>query len=83
MYTALMARYYPPTIPNLREKLERSEDSERTAQDLLELIEQHGTRGWVDAMIQKSGPTMQLQLEDLADFMEILKKFVHIPDAFR
>ena len=72
----LKARYYPPTVPELRKKLERSEDAAQTAQDLSELIEQHGTRGWVDALIEKAGPTMQLQLEDTADFMEITKKYV-------
>ena len=72
--TTLKARYYPPTIGDLREKLERSEDSERTALDLSELIEQHGAHGWVDPLIEKAGPTMLLQLEDMANFMEILKK---------
>ena len=81
LYTTLRARFYPPTIPDLREKLERSEDTERTAQDLTELIEQHGPHGWVDPLIEKAGPTIQLQLEDLANFMEILKKCVH-PLAF-
>ena len=59
--------------------LERSEDASQTAQDLSELIEQHGTRGWVDALVQKTGPTMQLLLEDMADFMEITKKYAHFP----
>jgi hypothetical protein len=75
--TILKARYYPPTIPDLREKLERSEDAERTAQDFIEQIEQHGAHGWVDPLIEKVGPTIQLQLEDLANFTEILKKFVN------
>jgi hypothetical protein len=74
LFSVLKARYYPPTIPALRKKLERSEDASQTAQDLSELIEQHGTRGWVDALIQNAGPTVQLLLEDLADFMEIAKK---------
>ena len=72
--STLKARYYPPTIGDLRKKLERSEDAERTALDLSELIEQHGAHGWVDPLIEKAGPTMLLQLTDLADFMEIVKK---------
>ena len=74
LFSVLKARYYPPTIPSLREKLERSEDASQTAQDLIELIEQHGARGWVDALVQKAGPTVQLLLEDMADFLEIAKK---------
>ena len=81
-----MARYRPQTIADLREKLERSEDSERTAQDIHELVEQYGTHQWVDALIEKSGPTVHLHLEDLADIMEVLKKyvlaFVHDPPSF-
>ena len=74
LFSVLKARYYPPDIASLRKKLERSEDASQTAQDLIELIEQHGTQGWVDALIQKAGPTVQLLLEDMADFMEIAKK---------
>jgi hypothetical protein len=44
--------------------------------DLSELIEQHGAHGWVDPLIEKAGPTILLQLEDLANLMEILKKYV-------
>ena len=77
LYSTLKSRYYPPTIKQLREKLERSEDSTKTAQDVHELVEQHGPHGWVDALISKSGPTVQLQLEDMADTLEILKKCVY------
>ncbi len=73
--STLKARFYPPTIPDLRNKLERSENTERVPQDLMELIEQHGVRGWVDAFIEKAGPTVQLHLEDSADLMEVLTKY--------
>ena len=42
----------------------------------MELIEQHGPQGWVDAFIEQAGPTFQLSLEDLADGMEVLTKYV-------
>lgn len=77
IYSAIKARYYSPTIPELREKLERSEDSARTAQDLNELIEQHGPQGWVDALIANVGPGTQLLLEDSADILERLTKYVY------
>ena len=41
----------------------------------MELIEQHGAQGWVDAFIEQAGPTFQLSLEDLADGMEVLTKY--------
>ena len=83
LLTTLRARLFPPTIPDLRKKLERSEDRERAAHDLSELIDQHGTHGWVEPLIEKAGPTMQLQLEDMANFMEIIKKCVHEFALFR
>ncbi len=79
--TTLKARYYPPTIRDLRETLERSEDAEKTALDLSELIEQHGAHGWVEPLIEKAGPTILLQLEDLANLMETLKNYVQ-PTSF-
>jgi hypothetical protein len=70
----LKRRYYPPTIPDMRENLERSEDKDATAADLPQFIEQHGGHGWVDAMIEKAGPAIQLQVEDVADVLEVLLK---------
>ena len=81
--STLKARYYPPTIPDLRDKLERSEDTERIPQDLMELIAQHGARGWVDALIGKAGPTIQLHLEDSADLMEVLTKYAILSHPLR
>ncbi|KAK3707272.1 hypothetical protein LTR37_012273 [Vermiconidia calcicola] len=83
VYATLRARYYPPTIPELRQKLERAEDEQARAQDITELIEQHGSRGWVSALIERQGPTTQLQLEDFANLMERLKNFYEWRDPRR
>ena len=66
--------YYPPTPESLNEDIKRSEDTQQTALNLTQLIEQHGSRGWLDALIEKMGPSSILQLEDMADALEIVRK---------
>lgn len=67
-------RYYHPTIEELRQDLERSEDAELIALSIPQLIEQHGAQGWVNAFVEKTGPSLLSQLEDMANFLEILQK---------
>lgn len=72
----LQRRYYPPTIPEMREDLERSEDKDATASDLAQFIEQYGGHGWVEKLTEQAGPAMQMQIEDVADVLETLLKYV-------
>ena len=67
-------RYYHPTIEELRRDLERSEDAGFTALSIPQLIEQYGAQGWVDPLMEKAGPSLLCQLDDLANFMEVLRK---------
>jgi hypothetical protein len=43
----LKRRFYPPTVADFRDDVERSEDDKKTAHNLAQLIERHGTRGWL------------------------------------
>ncbi|KAL8899512.1 MAG: hypothetical protein Q9207_006164 [Kuettlingeria erythrocarpa] len=70
----LKRRLYPPTLEDIREEIKRSEDVERTAFNLTQLIEQHGAHGWVDALRQDLGPSLLLQMEDLSNVLEIWRK---------
>ena len=74
MGLVLRRHLYPPTIDDLREDIKRSEDTEQTATNLTQLIEQHGSRGWMDALVQKMGPRSMLALTDMADTLEIMRK---------
>lgn len=76
LWLVLYRWYHPPTAETLREDIERSEDTQQTALNLSQLMEQHGSRGWLDAVIQKMGPSSILQLEDTADALEIVRKYV-------
>lgn len=64
----------PPSLEDLRRSIKRSEDIDQTATNFTQLIEQHGSRGWVDALIRDLGPRSLLQIEDMADTLEILRK---------
>lgn len=74
IWLVVRRRLYPPTLDDLREDIKRSEDVEQTATNLTQLIEQHGSRGWVDALITDLGPRSLLQLTDAADSLEIMRK---------
>lgn len=67
-------RYYHPTIEELRRDIETSEDTQFTALNIPQLIQQHGAHGWVDPLIEKAGPSLLSQTQDLANFLEVLRK---------
>lgn len=74
MWLVLRRHFYPPTAEDLRENIKRSEDTEQTATNLTQLIEQHGSRGWFEALIKKLVPRSLLALADMADTLEIMRK---------
>lgn len=74
MWLVVRRHLYPPTAEDLRDNIEISEDVEQTATSLTQLIEQHGSRGWVDALIQKLGPRSLLTITDMADTLEVMRK---------
>ena len=70
----LRRHFYPPTIDDLREGIKSSEDLEQTATNITQLIEQHGSRGWMNALVKELGPRSLLALTDMADALEIMRK---------
>lgn len=74
MWLVLRRHLYPPSAEDLRENIKRSEDVEQTATNLTQLIEQYGSRGWVDALIKELGPRSLVALTDMADTLEIMRK---------
>jgi hypothetical protein len=47
---------------------------EDTALSLAEFIEKKGDEQWLDPLIEEIGPWLLIQLSDLANLMEILRK---------
>ena len=72
----LKRRLYPPNLDDIREDVKRSEDVEQTAWNLTQLIEQHGSGGWLNALRQDLGPWLILQMDDLTNVLEIWRKYV-------
>ena len=64
---------HAPTLDNLHEDI-KQEDTEQTALSLIQLIEQQGLYGWLDAALKKLGPNSMLQLEDMGNALEIMRK---------
>ncbi|KAL8668318.1 MAG: hypothetical protein Q9168_007047, partial [Polycauliona sp. 1 TL-2023] len=75
IWVVIKRRLYPPTLEDIRAEIKRSEDVEMTAMNITQLIEQHGSHGWTDALRQDLGPWLLLQLEDLANVLEIWRNF--------
>jgi hypothetical protein len=74
VYFILHRHFYTPSIDDLRNDIKRVEDLTETAMTLSEFIEKKGDRAWVDSLLQDVGPWMMIQLADLANLMETLRK---------
>ena len=83
IWLVLKRRMYPPTLEDVREEVKRSENVEATTLNITQLIEQHGSHGWTDAVRQDIGPWLLLQLEDLSNVLEIWRNFYEWRDPDR
>lgn len=52
----------------------RTEDATKTAMTLTEFVVKRGDETWVNPLIEKLGPWVFIQLADMANFMEVLRK---------
>ncbi|KAF2090719.1 hypothetical protein K490DRAFT_34085 [Saccharata proteae CBS 121410] len=71
----LLNRYRPKSVESLRESHNRAMDQGASAYKISELISKHGRGKWLTPLIQSIGPRAQVQLSDLADFLEMLQNF--------
>lgn len=55
----------------------RTEDINETARSIAEFIEKEGDQRWADPLIEQVGPWLLVQLSDLANLMEVLRKRVY------
>lgn len=61
-------------MEDLREDIEHRENREVTALSLSELIVKEGDMNWSDKLIEGLGPWLMVQLADLANFFESMRK---------
>ncbi|GAB7351096.1 hypothetical protein MBLNU459_g1562t1 [Dothideomycetes sp. NU459] len=75
VFIVLENKYRPQQVKDLRESYDRALYQGTTAFRFNELIHKHGTDKWLDPLVDSMGPKIQIQISDLADFLEILNNF--------
>ena len=76
IYIVLKNRFYPSSVEDLKASVRRSKGHESTALQFGELVEKHGRENWIEPLVDELGPYLQLQLNDLANMLEVLAKSV-------
>ena len=61
-------------MQELREDIEHRENQRVTALSLSELIVKEGDEKWSDDLLQDLGPWLMIQLADLANFFDTMRK---------
>jgi len=61
-------------MEDIRQDIERTEDRQQTALTLTEYIQKEGDEKWADKILEDLGPWLMIQLADLANFFESLRK---------
>jgi len=73
----VIARYVQGnTLEDLRKDIKRTEDACVTALSITEFIEKRGDEHWADDIVQALGPWLMLQIADMANAFEALRKYV-------
>ena len=76
MYLVIQRRAHGNTMQDLREDIKHRENQRETALSLTELIVKEGDENWSDKLIEGLGPWLMVQLADLANFFESMRKYV-------
>ena len=74
----LKNRYFPRSLEQLRESVQRKLPGGSDAIEFGELIDKHGRDHWLAPLIEELGPFIQLQLSDMANMLEVFHKLVDV-----
>ena len=74
IYMVIKNRYYPCTVESLGVSLERANDQRSKAFKFGELVDKHGRKHWLEPLLDELGPFIQLQLNDIANMLEVFAK---------
>lgn len=74
VYLVMERRTHGNTIQDLRGDVKRREDQHVMALSITELIEKEGEELWSDKLLQDLGPWLMIQLSDLANACESMRK---------
>lgn len=75
IYAVLRNRYYPTSVKSLEAAQRRAQDNNGKASKIGELIDKHGNEDWLEPLAKELGPYVQLQLNDIANLLEVLHHF--------
>jgi hypothetical protein len=73
-----MNYYYPRPLQELRAEIERTLDRGATAIKIGELMDRHGSDDWLGPLLDELGPYIQVQITDLASFLEVCSNFYYL-----
>jgi hypothetical protein len=76
-YSVVMKYYYPTSLEELRNGIERTIDRGATAFKVDELMDTHGSGDWLGPLMDELGPFIQVQVEDLANRFKAAYNFYH------
>lgn len=74
VYLVFERRAHGNTMEDLREDIKHRENQRITALSLTELIVKEGEDNWSDDLLEGLGPWFTVQLTDLANFFESVRK---------
>jgi DNA-binding transcriptional regulator YdaS (Cro superfamily) len=74
VYLVIERRTHGNTIEDLREDIKHREDQRTTALSLTELVVKEGDENWSDHLLEGLGPWLMVQLADVANFFESMRK---------
>ncbi|KAL9622966.1 MAG: hypothetical protein Q9160_002684 [Pyrenula sp. 1 TL-2023] len=75
LYIVIREGLFPSTMDSVRDSLDRTFNQSTKARAWGDLVETYGRDGWVEPLLDQVGPQLLLQLEDLADFCEVIQHF--------
>ena len=74
VYLVVERRVHGNTLKDLRDDVIRSETRQNTALSVSELIIKEGDEKWSDELLEGLGPWLMMNLADMADFFETVRK---------
>ncbi|KAL8836911.1 MAG: hypothetical protein Q9176_006041 [Flavoplaca citrina] len=75
IYMVIKNRYASSSVEALRISMRRVNDQRSDVYKLGELMDKHGKKHWLEPLLDELGPFVQLQLNDMANMLEVFANF--------